>query len=159
MKESTRRVVDALEAAGVETRVVEFAESTRTAEEAATAVGTMVGRIVKSLVFVADGQPILALVSGSNRLDTARLSARLDCKIGRANADEVRRATGFAIGGVPPLGHAQPLPVYIDRDLTAYDMVYAAAGTPNTVFPIAPADLIRVTSGTVLDLAERGERG
>ncbi len=156
MKESTRRVVDALEQAGVETRVVEFAESTRTAEEAAVAVGTTVGRIVKSLVFVADGQPILALVSGSNRLDTARLSAHLDRTIGRANADEVRRATGFAIGGVPPLGHAQPLPVYIDRDLAAYDVVYAAAGTPNTVFPIAPADLIRVTSGTVLDLAERG---
>jgi len=156
MKESTRRVVDALEAAGVETRVVEFAESTRTAEEAAAAVGTTVGRIVKSLVFVADGQPILALVSGSNRLDTARLAARLDRKIGRANADEVRWATGFAIGGVAPLGHAQPLPIYIDRDLTAYDVVYAAAGTPNTVFPIAPADLIRVTSGTVLDLAERG---
>ncbi len=156
MKESTQRVVDALEAAGVGTRVVEFAESTRTAEEAAAAVGTTVGRIVKSLVFVADAQPILALVSGSNRLDTARLSAHLDRKIGRANADEVRRATGFAIGGVAPLGHAQPLPVYIDRDLTAYDVVYAAAGTPNTVFPIAPADLIRVTSGTVLDLAEHG---
>ncbi len=155
MKEATRRVMDALEAAGIETRVVEFAERTRTAEEAAAAVGTTVGRIVKSLVFVAGDEPVLALVSGANRLDTERLAADLGRPIRRAKADEVREATGFAIGGVPPLGHARRLAVYVDRDLTGYDVVYAAAGTPNSVFPIAPTDLVRVTGGAVLDLAAR----
>ena len=159
MKESSRKVADALAAAGIETEIIEFAESTRTADEAAAAVGTTVGRIVKSLVFTAgnrgeDGdEPILILVSGDNRLDTAKLSAHLERPVRRADADLVRAATGFAIGGVPPLGHTRPLPVYIDQDLMGYDSVYAAAGTPNSVFPIAPADLRRVTGGTVLDLA------
>jgi prolyl-tRNA editing enzyme YbaK/EbsC (Cys-tRNA(Pro) deacylase) len=153
MKQSAQKVADALAAAGVETRVIEFPESTRTAEEAATAVGTTPARIVKSLVFMAGDQPVLALVSGANRLDTARLSAKLGRPIRRASADEVRAATGFAIGGVPPLGHAQALAVFIDRDLTDFDVVYAAAGTPNAVFPIAPADLGRVTGGEVVDLA------
>ncbi len=153
MKQSAQKVAEALAAAGVETRVIEFPESTRTAEEAATAVGTAPARIVKSLVFMAGDEPVLALVSGANRLDTARLSARMGRPIRRASADEVRAATGFAIGGVPPLGHAQALTVFIDRDLMDFDEVYAAAGTPNAVFPIAPADLERVTDGQVLDLA------
>lgn len=155
MKESSRKVVDALVVAGVDTRVIEFAESTRTAGEAAAAVGTTEGRIVKSLVFTAgdDGEPVLALVSGDNRLDTAKLAAHLGQAVRRADADKVREATGFAIGGIPPLGHARPLPVYIDHDLMGYDTVYAAAGTPNSVFPIAPTDLQRVTGATVLDLA------
>ncbi len=162
VKESSRKVADALAAAGIETEIIEFAESTRTADEAAAAVGTTVGRIVKSLVFTAgnsggggeDGdEPILILVSGDNRLDTAKLAAHLGRPVRRADADLVRAATGFAIGGVPPLGHARPLPVYVDQDLMDYDTVYAAAGTPNSVFPIAPADLRRVTGGTVLDLA------
>jgi len=158
MKESSRKVADALAAAGIETEIIEFAESTRTADEAATAVGTTVGRIVKSLVFKAEDEPILILVSGSNRLDTAKLAAHLGRPVRRADADLVRAATGFAIGGVPPLGHARPLPVYIDQDLMSYDTVYAAAGTPNSVFPIAPTDLQRVTGGTVLDLAARALR-
>ena len=153
MKPAAQKVAAALEAAGVRTNVVEFAESTRTAEEAAAAVGTTVGQIVKSLVFMAGDEPVLALVSGANRLDTARLAAHLGRPVRRASADEVREASGFAIGGVPPLGHARPFAVYIDRDLTAYEVVYAAAGTPNAVFPIAPGDLARVTGGTVLDLA------
>src|SRR5579864_206952 len=106
MKPAVQKVVAALAAAGAEVEVVEFAESTRTAEEAATAVGTTVGCIVKSLVFMAADEPVLALVSGSNRLDTNRLSAYLNRPVRRASADEVRAATGFAIGGVPPLGHA-----------------------------------------------------
>jgi Cys-tRNA(Pro) deacylase len=153
MKPAVQRVIAALAAAGIDVEIVEFAESTRTAEEAARAIGTTVGRIVKSLVFVAGDDQVLALVSGSNRLDTARLAERIGCPVRRAGADEVRSATGFAIGGVPPLGHAAALPVYIDRDLMAYDVVYAAAGTPNAVFPIAPPDLARVTAGTVMDLA------
>jgi prolyl-tRNA editing enzyme YbaK/EbsC (Cys-tRNA(Pro) deacylase) len=155
MKPSVQRVVAALAAAGVQVEIVEFAESTRTAEEAAAAVGTTVERIVKSLVFMAADEPLLALVSGGNRLDTARLSAHLGRHVRRASADEAREATGFAIGGVPPLGHARPLPIFIDRDLMGYDLLYAAAGTPNAVFPITPAELQRVTGGTVLDLALR----
>lgn len=158
MKPSAQKVADALAARGVETEVIEFPESTRTAEEAATAVGTTPARIVKSLVFMAEDEPVLALVSGANRLDMARLAARLGRPVRRASADEVRAATGFAIGGVPPLGHAQPLTVFIDRDLTAFETVYAAAGTPNTVFPIAPRDLERVTGGEVLDLAAHDAR-
>lgn len=155
MKPSAQKVADALAAAGVETTVIEFPESTRTAGEAAAAVGTTTARIVKSLVFMGGDQPVLALVSGANRLDTERLAQRVGHPIRRASADEVRAATGFAIGGVPPLGHERPLAVFIDRDLTAFDLVYAAAGTPNTVFPIAPHDLQRVTAGEVLDLAVR----
>ena len=155
MKPAAQRVAAALEAAGVRTTIIEFAESTRTAQEAATAVGATVGRIVKSLVFMAGDEPVLALVSGDNRLDTARLSAHLGRPVRRASADEVREASGFAIGGVPPLGHARPLTVFIDRDLTGYDLVYAAAGTPHAVFPITPSDLERITGGTVLDLAAR----
>ena len=156
MKTSVRRVADALAAAGVQTTVIEFAESTRTAEQAAAAVGTTVGRIVKSLVFMAGQEPILALVSGANRLDMERLAAHLGRPVRRASADEVREATGFGIGGVPPVGHTRPLTVFIDRDLVAYDVVYAAAGTSHAVFPITPADLQRVTGGVVVDLAVRG---
>jgi len=152
MKPSVRRVADALAAAGIKAEILELAESTRTAEEAAAAIGTSVPRIVKSLVFMADENPLLALVSGSNRLDTARLGATLGKAIGRADAAGVREATGFAIGGVPPIGHSSPLDVVIDRDLLAYDVVWAAAGTPHAVFSIAPADLVRVTVGQVVDL-------
>ena len=158
MKASVRRVADALAAAGVQTTVLECAQSTRTAEQAAAAVGTTVGRIVKSLVFIAGQEPLLALVSGANRLDTERLAAYLGRPVRRAGADEVREATGFGIGGVPPVGLARPLAVVIDRDLVAYDEVYAAAGTPHAIFPITPADLQRVTGGVVVDLAVRSSR-
>ena len=130
-----------------------YAESTRTAEEAAAAVGANVGQIVKSLVFLADGRPILALVSGANRLDTAKLAQIAGAKITRADADTVREATGYAIGGVPPVGLATPLPVYCDRDLLQYAEVWAAAGTPHAVFSIAPETLARITSAQIVDLA------
>jgi Cys-tRNA(Pro) deacylase len=149
------RVEAALAAAGVDVRIVEFAESTRTAQDAARAVGSSVGQIVKSLVFLADGRPVLVLASGANRVDTAKL-ARLAgaSRVEKATADATRQATGFSIGGVPPVGHRAPLPVYIDAALLAYDRVFAAAGTPHAVFPIAPATLVRITSGAVGDLAE-----
>jgi Cys-tRNA(Pro) deacylase len=153
LKEAARRVAEALAAAGVETEVRAYAESTRTAGEAAMAVGANVGQIVKSLVFLADGQPILALVSGANRLDTAKLAQIAAAKITRADADTVRAATGYAIGGVPPVGLATPLPVYCDRDLLQYVEVWAAAGTPNTVFRIAPEALAHITDAQVVDLA------
>lgn len=152
MKQSVLRVVEALRAAGLEADIHEMSASTRTAEEAAAAIGTTVPRIVKSLVFLADDAPILALVSGSNRLDVDRLGLALGCTIARADAAAVRAATSFAIGGVAPLGHPAPLPVYIDRDLLQYDVVWAAAGTPHAVFPISPATLVQATGGTVLDL-------
>jgi prolyl-tRNA editing enzyme YbaK/EbsC (Cys-tRNA(Pro) deacylase) len=152
VKPSVQRVADALRAAGVEAEIHELSESTRTAEEAAAAIGTSVPKIVKSLVFLADGAPILALVSGSNRLDTDRLGAELGREIARADAATARAATGFAIGGVPPLGHATPLDVVVDRDLLQYDVVWAAAGTPHAVFPITPAELVRASGGRVVDL-------
>jgi len=152
VKQSVQRVADALGAAGLAAEIRELSASTRTAEEAATAVGTTVPRIVKSLVFLADDTPILALVSGSNLLDTERLGTALGKRISRADAATVRAATGFAIGGVPPLGHATPLDVLIDRDLLQFDVVWAAAGTPHAVFPIAPADLVRATGGRVMEL-------
>src|SRR5690348_5892619 len=153
MKLAVERVVAALRAAGVTSEITEFAESTRTAEQAAAAVGCAVGQIVKSLVFLADGTPVLALVSGANRLDTAKLAAATGARITRADADAVRAATGFAIGGVPPVAHATSLATYLDRDLTQYEVVWAAAGTPNAVFPIAPAELARIASAQVIDLA------
>lgn len=153
MKPAVERVVTALRAAGVSSDVTEFAQSTRTAEEAAAAVGCAVGQIVKSLVFLAGGSPILALVSGVNRLDTAKLAAATGARITRADADAVRSATGFSIGGVPPVAHATPLVTYLDRDLTQYEQVWAAAGTPNAVFPITPAELERIASARVIDLA------
>lgn len=154
MKAAVARVLAALEAAGIQVAVKEFAESTRTAEEAAGAVGTSVGQIVKSLVFLAGEQPILALVSGANRADVQKLGAAAGAPITRADAATVRTATGFAIGGVPPLGHTPPLPVYLDRDLLAYETVWAAAGTPNAVFRITPSELVRITSAHAVDLAE-----
>ena len=144
----------ALRAARIDTEVREFPESTRTAAEAAAAIGTTVGQIVKSLVFVGGAHPVLALVSGSNRLALPRLSALVGDKVGKADAGTVRRATGYAIGGVPPVGFPAPIPTYIDRDLLQYETVWAAAGTPHHVFPITPADLVRVTNGTVADLKE-----
>lgn len=146
---------EALGALGVEAEIIEFPESTRTSEDAARAVGTTVERIVKSLVFLADGKPILVLASGANRVDARKLAQAVGAtRIGKADAEQVRRATGFAIGGVPPLGHAAPLPVFADRDLLALDLVYAAAGTPHAVFGIQPATLLRVTGAQVVDLAE-----
>lgn len=155
MNPTAQRVADALAALDVETAIIEFAESTRTAEEAAAAIGTRVGQIVKSLVFMAGGAPVLALVSGTNRLDPSRLYGEAGDPPRRATADEVRAATGFAIGGVPPIGHPQPLRTFIDRDLTSYETVYAAAGTPHAVFAITPAELTRITTGHVIDLATR----
>lgn len=152
VKQSVQRVMDALQAAGLDADIHELSSSCRTAEEAAASVGTSVPKIVKSLVFLADGAPILALVSGSNRLDTERLGAALGKQIARADATTVRSATGFAIGGVAPLGHVTSLEVLIDRDLLQYDMVWAAAGTPHAVFPIAPDALVRATGGRVFDL-------
>ena len=121
----------------------EFPEGTRTAQDAAAAIGCSVGQIVKSLVFVRDQQPVLVLCSGSNTVDTQRLG------LTKADADVVRRATGFAIGGVPPYGHPAPLDTLVDEDLLGHDEIWAAAGTPRSVFPLTPAELVARSGGTV----------
>jgi prolyl-tRNA editing enzyme YbaK/EbsC (Cys-tRNA(Pro) deacylase) len=110
---------------------------------------------VKSLVFVADGRPVLVLASGRNRVDHSKLAlAAGAARVERADADLVRAATGFAIGGVPPVGHSTPLETFIDEDLLGYEIVYAAAGTPTAIFPITPQDLVSVTGGRIADLAQ-----
>lgn len=150
-----QRVRDALERHALDTKVVELADSTRTARDAARAIGCEVAQIVKSLVFRGDtsGQPVLVLASGANRVDEARVSALVEEPIGRADAAFVREHSGFAIGGVAPVGHPAAMATFIDRDLLHFDVVWAAAGTPHAVFRIAPDDLVRVTAGQVADLA------
>ena len=137
---------------GLDLEVRRFPEGTRTAEDAARAIGCEVGQIVKSLVFTAGDRPVIALVSGANRLDTGRLAALAGAQTGKADADLVRSATGYAIGGVPPFGHAQELPVYMDSDLQQYAVVWAAAGRPDTVFPIEPSRLAELSGATVAEL-------
>ena len=155
MHPNVERVVEAARAAGLELEVDRFPEGTRTAADAARAVGCEVGQIVKSLVFMADGAAVVALVSGSNRVDPAKLASAVGAgEAQRADGDEARAATGVAIGGVPPFGHVRPVTVVIDRDLLAHDRVWAAAGLPDAVFPIAPDELVRVSGGSVVDLAE-----
>ena len=132
--------------------VRQFPEGTRTATDAARAVGCEVGQIVKSLVFVAGGRTVVALVSGANRLDERRLGALAGEPVLKADADSARAATGYAIGGVPPFGHATEIPVYMDRDLLGFDVVWAAAGRPDSVFDIAPDRLRDLSRATVTDL-------
>jgi len=153
---AAQRVVDAARERGLEIGVKEFQEGARTAEDAARAIGVPVGQIVKSLVFLAGGEPVVCLVSGANRLDTKRLAAAAGGSVRRANADEVREATGFAVGGVPPLGHKTPLRIYCDRDLLGHEVVWAAAGTPATVFAAEPRALVEACGATVIDLKQTG---
>ena len=155
MHPNVDRVSAAARAAGLEISVTRFPEGTRTAQDAALAIGCSVAQIVKSLIFMADGQPLLALVSGTNRVDLDRLAAETGATdVGRASGDEARAASGYAIGGVPPFGHAQPLAVLIDRDLLAHQVLWAAAGLPDAVFPIDPDALVRASGGRVVELAE-----
>ena len=137
---------------GLDLEIRHFPAGTRTAEDAARAIGCDVAQIVKSLVFTAGGRPVIALVSGANRLDPARLQGMTAGAVARADAELVREATGYAIGGVPPFGHATELPVYVDRDLLRFDEIWAAAGTPDTVFPITPERLLELSRGEPADL-------
>jgi prolyl-tRNA editing enzyme YbaK/EbsC (Cys-tRNA(Pro) deacylase) len=132
--------------------VKEFPAGTRTAVDAARAVGCEVGQIVKSLVFVAAGRPVVALVSGANRLDEKRLAALAGEPVLKADAETARTATGYSIGGVPPFGHATDVPVFMDRDLLGYAVVWAAAGRPDSVFEIAPDRLRDLSNAAVSDL-------
>jgi prolyl-tRNA editing enzyme YbaK/EbsC (Cys-tRNA(Pro) deacylase) len=155
MHPNVTRVADAARRAGLEIGVERFPEGTRTAPDAARAIGCAVDQIVKSLVFMADEQPVVALLSGANRLDPDRLATATGASATRrADGNEARAATGFAIGGVPPFGHAGRVTVLVDRNLLAHEVVWAAAGLPDAVFAISPADLVRVSGGQVCDLAE-----
>ena len=159
MKPAAQRLQGTLEALGLERRVIELAVDARTSQQAADAVGVGVGQIVKSLVFTRDGRPILVLASGVNRVDERKLGALAGGRIARADADTVRAATGFAIGGVPPVGHATALDTYIDEDLLAHEVLYAAGGVPECVFPLSPDELVRITGGRVADLKQASQVG
>jgi len=151
---SAQKVQDALAELGMSLQVVELPSSTRTAIEAAQAVGCQVGQIVKSLVFRAahSDRPVLVVASGANRVNEALLGQVLGEPIGKAGADYVRLRTGFAIGGVPPLAHAEPLTIFIDQDLLQYTEIWAAAGTPHAVFCLTPAQLVAMTGGKVVQI-------
>jgi len=154
LKPSAQKVQDALAAAGFANRVVELPDSTRTAAEAAAAVGCEVGQIVKSLVFrAASGRAVLVVASGAHRVDERRVAAELGEAIGRADAELVRAETGFAIGGVPPIGHAKALATLVDEALLAHAEIWAAAGHPNAVFRCTPAELVAMTGGRVARVA------
>ena len=147
----------ALNALDLPIQVIIFAESTATAPEAAAAIGTELGTIVKSLCFMVDGEPVVMLVAGDRRVDTRKIAALYEVgrkKVKIANFEATIEATGYAPGGVPPVGHIQELPVLIDQSLTRYELVYGAAGSPNAIFPIAFETLIEVTGGQVADIAE-----
>lgn len=147
--ETVRRVLRSAAAAGVDLEVVEHPDGTRTAADAAAAVGCEVGQIVKSLVFDVDGELVVALTSGSNVVDTDALASEAGASgCERADADQVRRVTGYAIGGVPPFAHAEELRTFFDVDLGEFDVVWAAAGTPRHVFPIEPSALRRISGAT-----------
>ena len=150
---NTLRVIAAAREAGLEITTRKFPEGTKTAADAAVAIGVVVGQIVKSLVFGVDNEIVMALVSGSNQLDEKKLAAAAGgSKCSRVDADAVRAATGYPIGGVPPFGHSTQLRVFVDPDLLQYDEVWAAAGTWNDVFPMAPDDLFRASGAVVADL-------
>lgn len=156
---AVKRVQAALEAAGSEARVIALAETARSAEDAAASIGTPLGSIVKSLVFMVEGRAVMALIAGDRRCDTQALPAALglEGKAKRADADQVRSATGFAIGGVAPVAHEAPVPVAIDVSLARFETVYAAAGHPHCVFATTVAELERLTGGTLA--ADIGREG
>jgi Cys-tRNA(Pro) deacylase len=159
MHPSAQKVADAAQELGLAVEILEFAQTTRTAQEAADAIGCDVAQIVKSLCFTVGEQGIMCLVSGANQLDEKKLAAL--CGVGRkqvqrADADFVKAQTGFSIGGVPPFGHSHPMTIFMDADLMQYEVVWAAAGTPFAVFAISPTTLQSASKGTISDL-KRGD--
>ncbi len=153
MSKSVNRVRAALEAAGLEPKIKETGGSARTAAEAASEIGCGVDQIAKSIIFrrESDGRAVLFLTAGGNRVDAAKASALAGADLGKADAELIRQQTGFAIGGVAPVGHLSPIDAWLDPRLAEFDVVWAAAGTPRHVFPIAPADLSRLTGAAEAD--------
>ena len=152
MKPSAVKVQETLRSIGLQASVIEFSESTRTAQDAANALKTSVGQIAKSLVFMAEDRPILIIASGVNRVDLGKMAKVIGLPLRKADADLVRDLTGFAIGGIPPVGHKNKMETYIDQDLLQYPVVFAAAGTPNAVFRIEPRRLVEITAGQVTEV-------
>jgi prolyl-tRNA editing enzyme YbaK/EbsC (Cys-tRNA(Pro) deacylase) len=154
LSSSAKKVQEVLKVLGLELQVVELQETTRTSADAARAIGCEVGQIAKSLVFRGQRtqRPILVIASGSNRVNEKRVGELISEPLGKADADFVRQKTGFVIGGVPPVGHAEKLEVFIDEDLLRYSEIWAAAGTPNAVFRLTPSDLVRMTEGRVIGI-------
>ena len=148
---SAQKIQNLLNSLGYDYTVIEHAESTRTAQEAADRAGCELGQIVKSLIFrgKTSGKPILVLTSGANRVDEKRISGYAGETISRADADFVRTVTGFAIGGVPPIGHAEKMETYLDEDFLSYQTIWAAAGTPNAIFELKTDDLQKMTDGKI----------
>lgn len=151
---SAKIVQEALVKLGYSYQVIELSQTTRSAQEAAQAVGCQLGQIVKSLIFRGrlSSSPVLVLVSGSNRVNESRVAAILEEPIEKADAEFVKEKTGFSIGGVPPLGHKTPMKAFVDEDLLQYDVVWAAAGTPYAVFALSPSDLLKMTAGVVISV-------
>lgn len=156
LSKSAQKVQNALTKLGYAYEVIEATESTRTAEEAANRVGCTVGQIVKSLIFKGkkSGKAILILTSGANRVDVKRIAIYAEEKIGRADPDFVRERTGFAIGGIPPLGHTHPIETYVDEDLLSFDKIWAAAGTPKAVFKMPASELEKMTGGKIIQVKQ-----
>lgn len=152
LKPSAKKVQQAVSVLGYEFNIVEFDTTTRTAKDAAAAIGCTVPQIAKSLIFrgKTSNLPILVIASGPNRVDESLINAALDEKIGKADAEFVRKHTGFAIGGVPPVGHLSPVRTFIDADLFHHEIIWAAAGTPNAVFKLTPDALKEMTRGKVI---------
>ena len=152
MARGDERFIEQARSRGVEIAIEVFPDGTRTAADAAAAIGCDVAQIAKSIVLVADGRPVVAITAGDNRVDLGRVAAAIGAeKVRMAKADEAREATGYAIGGVPPFGYPEEIVVLFDRDLLRFDTVHAAAGTPDAVFPIAPDRLATVSGATVAD--------
>jgi prolyl-tRNA editing enzyme YbaK/EbsC (Cys-tRNA(Pro) deacylase) len=156
LEPSAQKVQDVLRSRGFANEVVQLSDSARTSAEAAAAVGCAVAQIAKSLVFRArqSGRAVLVVASGANRVDEKKVAALLGEPLGRAEPDFVREQTGYAIGGIPPLGHAHPLVTFVDRDLLAHERIWAAAGHPHAVFPLTPSELVAMTGGRVADVAK-----
>lgn len=155
---ATERFQAAARELGLETKIKTFPEDTRTAQQAADALGCELGQIVKSLIFTAGDEHVLVLTSGVNRVDVAKAASLLGVDaLGKADAQGARTATGFAIGGIPPCGHPTPLRSVVDEDLLTWDTVWAAAGAPDAVFELTPAKLLEVTGASPGQVAERKE--
>ncbi|HEV8437817.1 MAG TPA: YbaK/EbsC family protein [Methylomirabilota bacterium] len=154
MKPAAVKVRSAIRQLGLEREVIELPVDARTSQQAADALGVSVGQIAKSLVFTVNLSPILVVASGANRVDEDKLEALAGGAVRRADPDTVKQATGYSIGGVAPLGHPLPLPVFIDADLLGYELIYAAAGVPDCVFPLTPGELVRATGGRIVDVKQ-----
>jgi len=154
LSSSAQKVQQALNAIGMQLEVVELPDSTRTSSEAAQAIGCQVGQIAKSIIFQAlvSQRPIMVIASGPNRVDEKLITQLVGESIGKADADFVRQHTGFVIGGVPPVGHAEPVETFIDLDLMQYPEIWAAAGTPHAVFRLTPGELLRMTGGRLVQV-------